>query len=93
MRNYVNVRFFVKEVGTTEGVLITDSGRFGIDEFDPLELYRRVYLSRRGYYAETRDVFESTMEVVKDAMVDIIIVFDAANAEEITFIKETIIAV
>ncbi len=93
MRDYVNVRFFVKEVGTTEGVMIVDSGRFGIDEFDPLELYRRVYLSRRGYYAETRDVFESTMQVVKDAMGDIIIVFDAANAEEITFIKETIIAV
>lgn len=93
MRNYINVRFFVKEVGTNEGVLITDSGRFGIDEFDPLELYRRVYLSRCGYYAETRDVFESTMQVVKDAVGDIIIVFDAANAEEITFIKETIIAV
>ena len=92
MRSYVNVRFFVKDISTSN-VMIVDSGRFGIDEFDALELYRRVYLSRRGYYAETRDVFESTMEVVKDAMGDIIIVFDTANAEEITFIKETIIAV
>jgi len=84
MRNYIAVRFFVKAHG-----MITDSGRFSIDEFNAFKLYCKLYQTLYGEPFEgTKKDFEESVNVVMSSNKDVIIITELGIDEEMVFVQE-----